>query len=245
MANKNELLKKLQALVDEWKNNRDSLSGSGVLMELIELQDEIEEALPNLDFYTEINEAGFVSSDEVDDYLLPENIDSLSRVIHFTKGIEWMGEDYYFLNAYGNLENITAGDVVDLIELFIEDLGEVEGDLEESKRPARESKNLSDERIEELFKTFYDEYVEQGYKGSLGDYKRAVRNVKLYFRENNPELFEKEHLERVYHLGDLLDILYEWLDEEEAFKDVIKGYDIEDVSLTESKRPVREIRSKK
>lgn len=64
-------------------------------------------------------EYGFVSSEDADEMIKYEgNNSSMDRMVCFLAKIERINQDYYYLNGYENLENVTPG----ILECFRSDL---------------------------------------------------------------------------------------------------------------------------
>lgn len=64
-------------------------------------------------------EYGFVSSEDADEMIKYEgNNSSLDRMVCFLAKVETINQDYYYLNGYENLENVTS----DILECFRSDL---------------------------------------------------------------------------------------------------------------------------
>ena len=73
----------------------------------------------DFDYYDYKREYGFVSPEEADEMIKYEcNASSMDRMACFLAGVKLINQDYYFLNGYGNLENVGF----DTLECFKSDL---------------------------------------------------------------------------------------------------------------------------
>ena len=73
----------------------------------------------DFDFEDYMMEYGFVSDEEADDMIKCENNNSsLDRMVCFLANVDYINQDYYYLNGYGNLENVGH----DILESFRSDL---------------------------------------------------------------------------------------------------------------------------
>lgn len=110
---------------------------NNIVNELEELKyyslDDIDKIMNNadvdFDYYDYKREYGFVSSEEADEMIKYEcNASSMDRMACFLSGVELINQDYYYINGYGNLENVGQDTLdcfkSDLIRKIKEDINE-------------------------------------------------------------------------------------------------------------------------
>lgn len=85
------------------------------------LVSEIEDEL-NFDYYCYKSEYGIISYENVNNYLLKENSQDLARCVCFLAKVDYINDDYYYLNGYGNLENLNLEDIKSFRDCVVEEL---------------------------------------------------------------------------------------------------------------------------
>lgn len=91
----------------------DVMEQDGLLDDLLALADDKGdvEAFINLAYQSENEDLieEIISSEELDEIVAHQAKDSgWQRVYYLLKGIDWMNDEYYRVNGYGNIENLTA-----------------------------------------------------------------------------------------------------------------------------------------
>ena len=99
--------------------------------ELKKLQAEIEEATSLIDLKDICTDNGaegfldqYLTDDEALDYIKNYNADSMERLYYCTREITDWTADYFYLDAYGNLEN-TDESLEDLKQMVFEHIKEI------------------------------------------------------------------------------------------------------------------------
>lgn len=110
---------------DVWQlsDSLSDLDNAGLLDDIINLYEDMTDinTLINLAHQSDNEELvqDIISTDELDDIVAHQaHAYGWERVFYLLRGIEWMNEDYYTFNGYGNIENLTS----DYIESMADDV---------------------------------------------------------------------------------------------------------------------------
>lgn len=123
MENLKELRKETIKKLEEVKNNLSYNNDKNYCDMINTLIDYDNEAQDNLYLYDRIQEmTEFVDDEMLNNYLIKENSDSISRLRYFINNTQ--DDDIYKLDGYGNLENVDKQDFEDCIDEAIDILKE-------------------------------------------------------------------------------------------------------------------------
>lgn len=123
-------LKKAKRELKELKENFDELDKLGTYNRLFSLCDDIDCQVSGLDLAEFLNDEQYIPADGEDMYYcLDECHNDITRLRYFIG--DTYDDDLYQIDGYGNLKNVTASDLEDVIDTIIE---KIDREIEDEKQ---------------------------------------------------------------------------------------------------------------